>query len=109
MKFGAEIQDVGVHFRLWAPKMNQVSVVMNEGIPIPMISTGRGWHELVSAEAQAGTLYKFRLEQGGSEVPDPASRYQPSDVHGPSEVIDPDQYVWRDSDWRGRQWEECVI
>ena len=109
MKFGAEILDVGVHFRLWAPKRNQVSVVMNEGIPIPMISTGRGWHELVSAEAQAGTLYKFRLEQGGSEVPDPASRYQPSDVHGPSEVIDPDQYVWRDSDWRGRQWEECVI
>lgn len=109
MKFGAEILDVGVHFRLWAPKMNQVSVVLNEGIPIPMISTGRGWHELVSAEAQAGTLYKFRLEQGGSDVPDPASRCQPFDVHGPSEVIDPGQYVWRDSDWRGRQWEECVI
>jgi len=109
MKFGAEILDVGVHFRLWAPKTSEVSVVLNEGIPIPMISTGQGWHELVSAEAQAGTLYKFRLEQGRSEVPDPASRYQPSDVHGPSEVIDPDQYVWRDSDWRGRQWEECVI
>ena len=109
MTFGAEILDVGVHFRLWAPKMNQVSIVLNEGIPIPMINTGRGWHELVCAEARAGTLYKFRLKHGGSEVPDPASRYQPFDVHGPSEVIDPGQYVWRDSHWRGRQWEECVI
>jgi maltooligosyltrehalose trehalohydrolase len=109
MKFGAEISDGGVHFRLWAPKMNRISVVLDEGVPMPMKSIGQGWHELVSADAQPGTLYKFRLEQGGLEVPDPASRYQPFDVHGPSEVIDSNQYVWRDNGWRGRQWEECVV
>jgi malto-oligosyltrehalose trehalohydrolase len=42
-------------------------------------------------------------------VPDPASRFQPLDVHGPSEVIDPAEYEWNDADWRGRPWEECVV
>src|SRR5262249_16300728 len=45
----------------------------------------------------------------GSRVPDPASRYQPDDVHGPSEVIDPAAYKWEDAEWRGRPWEEAVI
>jgi maltooligosyltrehalose trehalohydrolase len=30
-------------------------------------------------------------------------------VHGPSEVIDPYSYKWRDDAWTGRPWEECVI
>src|SRR5262249_19641392 len=34
-------------------------------------------------------------------VPDPASRFQPEDVHGPSEVIDPLAYPWSDGEWAG--------
>jgi maltooligosyltrehalose trehalohydrolase len=109
MKFGAEIVDGGVHFRLWAPKINRVSVILNEGVPVPMKLSGQGWHELMSSDATAGTLYKFRLEEEGLEVPDPASKYQPFDVHGPSEVVEPNRYVWRDAGWRGRKWEECVL
>ena len=45
----------------------------------------------------------------GCACPDPASRYQPEDVHGPSEVIDPAAYVWRDAGWSGRPWEEAVV
>ena len=54
-----------------------------------------------------GTLYKFVLPDG-SRVPDPASRYQPSDVHGPSEVVD-SAFPWTDGAWLGRPWEETVI
>ena len=74
-----------------------------------MTAAGKGWHELISNDAKVGTRYKFRLEELGLEVPDPASRYQPSDVHGPSEVVDPDHHVWRDGGWGGRPWEECVL
>src|SRR5215212_6715589 len=109
MNFGAEILDGAVRFRLWAPKTESVSVVLDGGVPLPMTASGAGWHELVSPGSKAGTLYKFQLEEGGLQVPDPASRYQPSDVHGPSEVIDPDRYVWKDAGWRGRPWEECVL
>jgi malto-oligosyltrehalose trehalohydrolase len=42
-------------------------------------------------------------------VPDPASRYQPEDVHGPSEVIDPAAWSWNDAGWQGRTWNEAVI
>jgi maltooligosyltrehalose trehalohydrolase len=30
-------------------------------------------------------------------------------VHGPSLVVDPRAYRWRNPDWRGRQWREAVI
>ncbi|HEU4634785.1 MAG TPA: alpha-amylase family glycosyl hydrolase, partial [Edaphobacter sp.] len=44
-----------------------------------------------------------------TEVPDPASRYQPEDVYGPSEVIDPKAYAWNDAGWCGRDWREAVL
>jgi 1,4-alpha-glucan branching enzyme/maltooligosyltrehalose trehalohydrolase len=43
------------------------------------------------------------------EMPDPASRFQPQDVHGPSEVVDATAFQWREDSWRGRPWEEAVI
>jgi malto-oligosyltrehalose trehalohydrolase len=67
-----------------------------------------GWHELATGAAGPGSLYQFVLADG-MRVPDPASRYQPIDVHGPSEVIDPAAYVWGDAGWHGRPWEECVV
>ena len=42
-------------------------------------------------------------------VPDPASRAQADDVHGPSVVVDPRAYRWRNPDWRGRPWHETVL
>ena len=35
------------------------------------------------------------------ERPDPASRHQPEGVHGPSGVVDPGAFRWRDGEWRG--------
>ena len=45
----------------------------------------------------------------GLAVPDPASRAQADDVHGPSLVVDPRAYRWRNADWRGRPWHETVL
>ena len=62
-------------------------------------------------DAGAGTRYRFRirrLDDEGLLVPDPASRFNPDDVHGESEVIDPRGLRWRDDAWRGRPWHEAV-
>ena len=67
-----------------------------------------GWHRLSTKEACIGSRYRFQLPDGLC-VPDPASRFQPEDVHGPSEVIDPAAYAWKTPAWRGRPWEECVL
>jgi malto-oligosyltrehalose trehalohydrolase len=102
----------GVRFRLWAPNCGHVAVETRVGQnPVraaPMVPTGDGWHELLVPDAGAGTRYQYVLPDG-MRVPDPASRFQPDDVHGPSEVIDPRAYVWRDTAWIGRPWHEAVL
>src|SRR5215213_4573734 len=44
--------------------------------------------------------YRYRLD-GDRTLPDPASRFQPEGVHGPSEVIDPRAFAWTDPGWMG--------
>jgi maltooligosyltrehalose trehalohydrolase len=106
--FGARLVDDAVHFRLWAPSQEEVSVIVDGGAPVSMCRSDVGWHDLKTSVAKVGSLYKFRL-QDGLEVPDPASRFQPADVHGPSEVVDPLGHKWHDSTWQGRPWEESII
>jgi malto-oligosyltrehalose trehalohydrolase len=107
MPFGAEVLgDGGVRFRLWAPGAQQVSLVLDNQAK-PMVQAGEGWHEVVE-KARPGALYRYRIE-GKHDVPDPASRFQPQDADGPSEVIDPHSFEWRDAAWRGRPWQEAVI
>jgi malto-oligosyltrehalose trehalohydrolase len=67
-----------------------------------------GWYELTTDRARVGDLYRYRID-GVGEFPDPASRYNPQGVHGPSQLLDPGQFVWNDRNWRGRPWEEAVL
>jgi maltooligosyltrehalose trehalohydrolase len=108
MPFGAAVLAAGgVRFRLWAPAAKSVDVVIG-GRAKAMRSQADGWYELVDPDARAGTLYQYRVN-GSQLVPDPASRFQPRDVDGPSEVIDPRKYPWKDAGWKSRPWREAVI
>jgi maltooligosyltrehalose trehalohydrolase len=112
MPFGAECREDGsIRFRLWAPAARQVDLCLVASSRPTFLSLERrdnGWFELVTEAAQPGTPYRFRID-GSQEIPDPASRFQPADVHGPSEVIAPTTFEWTDDAWRGRRWEEGVI
>lgn len=108
-KFGTQILPKGVRFRLWAPLAKAVSLkIYDLERVVPMIALTRGWYEVEVEEALPGMRYRFVLENG-QEVPDPASRFQPEDLDGPSEIIDPRSYSWQDAGWRGRPWEETII
>ncbi|HEY4660446.1 MAG TPA: malto-oligosyltrehalose trehalohydrolase [Terriglobales bacterium] len=109
MPFGAELRDDGTaRFRLWAPKASSVAVQFkNLERALPLSRGDEGWFELTT-EARAGAKYSFKIDDA-QLVPDPASRFQPSGVHGPSELIDPLNYAWQDSNWKGRRWDEAVI
>jgi malto-oligosyltrehalose trehalohydrolase len=106
MPFGAQVSAEGVRFRLWAPAAHRVEV-MTGGKALPMEKLEGGWFERTEKVA-AGARYLYRID-GAQEVPDPASRFQPRDCEGPSEVIDPHAFEWRDGAWRGRPWREAVI
>jgi maltooligosyltrehalose trehalohydrolase len=109
MPFGAALQDGGVRFRLWAPGQRQVALLLTDRPDaIPMVAEADGWFELTTSDARAGSRYSFRLDDGQT-VPDPISRFQPDDVHGPSQVVDPASYHWRHAEWRGRPWHETVL
>jgi malto-oligosyltrehalose trehalohydrolase len=109
MVFGPSLLGNSVRFRLWAPAHQSVALELTESKDrIPLEKLSGGWHECMTDRARVGTLYQFILPDG-MRVPDPASRYQPRDVHGPSEVIDPAAYAWSDAGWCGRPWEEAVV
>jgi len=112
MPFGATVlAEGGVRFRLWAPSIGRVvleSAQGNDWHDHEMQSVDGGWHEVTLASARAGDLYRYRMPDG-LRVPDPASRRNPEDVHGPSEVVDPMAHAWTDETWTGRPWNEAVI
>ena len=84
MPFGAEITQDGVRFALWAPTAREVSLLL-DGTEHSIPDVGDGWRRLTVPEARAGSRYSFRIDDG-LIVPDPASRYQPDDVHKESLV-----------------------
>ncbi|WP_242518751.1 malto-oligosyltrehalose trehalohydrolase [Halochromatium roseum] len=116
MPFGTEISaGGGTSFRLWAPSAKQVELLWSTDPKQPersarMQRTDDGWHALELVEARTGDRYRYRIDNGLA-VPDPASRFQPDDVHGPSQIVDPLAFDWgaAESAWHGRPWHEAVI
>jgi malto-oligosyltrehalose trehalohydrolase len=109
MPCGAQLEADGrVRFRLWAPAARRVELCLEEpDAVLPLEAHADGWHELLTTAAP-GRRYRYRIDDG-PQVPDPASRFQPQGVHGPSEVVDPRAFPWQDAGWRGRPWQETVV
>ncbi len=108
MTFGVVLNGDGTaHFRMWAPSVDSLGLKLDEADPVPMTAETGGWFS-ATQKAAPGTRYRFVLPDGMT-VPDPASRAQADDVHGPSLVVDPHAYHWRNTAWRNRPWHEAVI
>ena len=112
MAFGAAtLRDGRVRFRLWAPGARAVELCLETAAGeqlLPMAAQDGGWFELEQRPVARRARYRYRID-GKLRVPDPASRYNPFDVHGASEVVDPMEFEWDDAGWRGRPWNEAVI
>jgi maltooligosyltrehalose trehalohydrolase len=67
----------------------------------------RGYWTTVVEGVEPECLYLYRLD-GNVDRPDPASRYQPQGVHGPSQVVDP-RFPWHNDSWQGLPLEDYVI
>jgi len=107
---GATCLDGGAcRFRVWAPHADRVDVhVVSPAQRIERLERDQnGYHHGVLESVRSGARYFFRLD--GTDRPDPASRFQPEGVHGPSEVVDPDAYTWNDAAWRGVARRDLVI
>ena len=68
---------------------------------IALSAEGNGYFSGSATGLGGGGRYRFRLDDQEKLYPDPASRFQPEGPCGPSEVIEPRAFVWKDDDWRG--------
>ncbi|TCM14417.1 maltooligosyl trehalose hydrolase [Novosphingobium sp. PhB165] len=103
--WGATLLDDGYwRFRLWAPDAIQVAVELPTG-RTDLNRQEQGWWSLAT-RAKAGDSYRFLVD--GAAYPDPAARAQQGDVHGPSVLVDPDGFAWRNA-WAGLPWNEAVV
>ena len=111
MRIGSNyLGDGRCEFVVWAPFYEQVAVqiVSPENRQIPMQKDEWGYWKTIADGVQPGTLYFYKLG-GELDRPDPASHYQPKDVHGPSEVVDRNKMQWTDQQWTGISLEETII
>ena len=93
-------------FTVWAPVCKKVELVM-AGNTHSLKRTELGYWTISMENVEAGALYTFQLD-GEKILPDPASRWQPKGVHGPSAVIDL-AFSWTDESWSGIPLEEMLI
>jgi maltooligosyltrehalose trehalohydrolase len=111
-RFGAlPFDGGGVRFRVWAPGARELTLTVETGQSAGVRLMPRdenGVHDLIVDGVQPGDRYSYRID-GGAPRPDPASRFQPDGVHGPSEVIDPHAFHWSQNRWRGRAATDLVI
>jgi maltooligosyltrehalose trehalohydrolase len=95
-------------FSVWAPLKNNVELVLPEhgGKTVSMTQEINGYWGTVLEDVTPLTRYFFRIDK--NELPDPASRYQPDGVHGPSAVVD-QGFSWSDENWKGLPLKEMII
>jgi len=108
---GANVTPTGsCEFLVWAPKIETVELhLLAPQERIVAMQREEGGYHCTSVDcAPPGAQYLYRLPDG-REFPDPASRYQPKGVHGPSQVVDNRAFQWGDAGWTGWPLEDYVV
>jgi maltooligosyltrehalose trehalohydrolase len=103
---GAElIGENETHFRVWAPKARQLDVVFQDAADakprFSALTAEPSGYFSGAANVGAGARYRFRVNGAPNFYPDPASRFQPDGPHGPSCIVDPTKFRWKNADWPG--------
>lgn len=97
-------------FTVWAPLLKELSLKLAAPLEqkFAMKRDEKGYWQALIDDITPGTRYCYSLE-GRIQKPDPASFYQPQGVHGPSEVIDHNNFHWEDGGWKGVSLNEMII
>lgn len=121
-KLGAHVQErdgvKGVHFAVWAPNAQRVSVVGEfndwDGRVSPMLfHVESGIWEIFIPGLDAGTLYRYDLKSKVAnyyaQKTDPYGFYTELRPNNASIVFPVDQYQWGDDAWMNRRAEQDVL
>ena len=97
-------------FSVWAPGRQKVAVhlIGSRDRFVPMNKNHSGYHQVLVRDIEPNSRYVYQLD-GLKEYPDPASRFQPEGVHGPSELVNLAAFQWTDANWRAPSLEESIF
>ena len=103
------LEDGHCRFRVWAPKAETLEVRLVSPLErlLPLTRGKDGYFYGICDNVAPGSRYFYRLD-GSKERPDPASRFQPEGIHGPSQVIS-SSFPWTDQGWGGLSLANYVI
>jgi maltooligosyltrehalose trehalohydrolase len=101
--------DDSCSFMVWAPNAREVQLQIESASQrqIQMNPMQNGYFHCCASPIPAGATYFYVLD-GQKRRPDPASKYQPQGVHGPSQVCS-GAFDWTDSPWHGISLESAVF
>ncbi len=108
MRLGATPNGGQTTFQIWAPNCSAIAIeiVTPHQQRYPLQRQEHDYFTGTVPVAAGARYWVVPAERAGR--PDPASRYQPEGVHGPSEVVDP-AFNWTDERWRGIALSDYVI
>jgi maltooligosyltrehalose trehalohydrolase len=108
-------------FVVWAPKRKSVELLLLPSAAasgkasqssatrsVAMERDSAGYFRAIVDGVEPGVKYLYHLDCGESR-PDPASRFQPDGVHGPSQVVDTSKFPWTDHAWKGVSLRDSVF
>jgi maltooligosyltrehalose trehalohydrolase len=99
-------------FLVWAPFADSVKLhILNSPCrSLPMQREPKGYFRLRVEGGGTGCRYLYDLGGNGEKMrPDPASRFQPEGVHGPSQAPAREEFNWNDNQWRGLPLRDLVL
>ncbi len=106
---GSHYQNGKCEFSVWAPEAKSVkAVIVSKNNKELVFQKGEfGYWTGSSKEVIPSDLYLIEVD--GEKWPDPASQYQPQDIHGPSQITDHSAFNWTDAEWKGMPLKEMII
>jgi maltooligosyltrehalose trehalohydrolase len=103
-RIGAHRHENGtIKFCVWAPKAESLPVIIlnkEQEFQYPMQSLEKGFYEVSIPNVPQSIDYVFCINNN-KRRPDPASHWQPKGVHGPSRIVDVQEFKWTDFHWKG--------
>ena len=109
---GAHVCGDAVHYRTWCEHEHAEVLIVNAQRQVlrtvQLNAEGGGYFSGLDQNGRAADLYRYRLGETG-DSPDPASRFQPQGVHGPSMVVDPAAFRWTDQSWKAPSYRDLIV
>ncbi|NDV25089.1 alpha-amylase family glycosyl hydrolase [Desulfovibrio sp. JC010] len=109
--FGARLQEDGnCSFRIFAPHAQEVKIkIQSQQDRVEKLTPYKyGFHETTLEKIHPGDLYSFALD-GGPEMPDPASQWQPAGMGEASTIISHHFFDWERDNFAGLPMSEMII